>query len=65
MVRDVKPAREAIQRAVYEFGSIAHLARALGVTEAELSRWMEEPDEMPLAKFLAMIEVAAGRAGDR
>ena len=65
MVRDVKPTREAIQRSVYEFGSIAHLARALGVTEAELSRWREEPDEMPLAKFLAMIELAAGGTGSR
>lgn len=60
MVRDVKPTREAIQRSVYEFGSLAHLAQALGVTQAELTRWIDEPEEMPLDKFQAMIELGAG-----
>jgi succinate dehydrogenase flavin-adding protein (antitoxin of CptAB toxin-antitoxin module) len=65
MTRDIKPTREAIWRAVLEYGSTAHLARALGVPREDLTSWLNGKTEMPVKKYEEMIELVAAHKGRR
>jgi len=61
VTRDIKPTRDAIRLAVEEFGSIAHLARAIGVSRDEVLSWLAGACEMPLAKYEEMLETVASQ----
>jgi len=61
MTSDLKASAEAIQRAIEEFGSLAHLAEALGVDTAQLRRWKDGEELVPVAVYGRMIDLVAGR----
>jgi DNA-binding transcriptional regulator YdaS (Cro superfamily) len=65
MTRDIKPTSEAIWRAVLEYGSKAHLARALGVRPEDLTSWLNGKTEMPMEKYEQMIELVAAHKARR
>jgi hypothetical protein len=65
VTRDLKPTRLAIRRAVEEFGSIYHLAKALEVTQDELLTWLAGSSDMPQETYEAMLEVVASRKTKR
>jgi hypothetical protein len=65
LTRDLKPTREAIWRAVEEFGSIWHLAVAMGVSRDEFLSWLSGKSEMPLEKYELMLEVLASKKATR
>ena len=65
MIRDLKPTREAIRRAVEEFGSISHLATAIGVSRDEFLSWLAGSSEMPLEKYELMLGVVASQKAAR
>jgi len=59
VTRDIKPTKEALWRAVLEFGSTAHLARALQVSREDLADWLNGKGEMPLETYQQMVELVA------
>lgn len=59
MTRDIKATRDALWRAVLEYGSIAHLARALDVTQEQLTDWLNGDTEIPLDGFERIVELVA------
>lgn len=59
VTRDIKATQEAIWRAVLEFGSTAHLARAIGVSREQLADWLNGRAEMPLEKYERMLQIVA------
>ena len=61
MTRDLKATIAGIRRAVEEFGSIAHLAEAMNVSQQQLQKWLDGDDEMPLEQYRRMIELIAAR----
>jgi DNA-binding transcriptional regulator YiaG len=61
MTRDLTPTVAAIRRAIEEFGSLAHLADALGVSREEMEDWRWGRAEMPAEKYQQMLELVAGR----
>jgi hypothetical protein len=61
MTSDLKTSAEAVQRAIEEFGSVAHLAEALGVDVAQLGRWRDGAEPMPLGVYGRMIELVLGQ----
>jgi hypothetical protein len=65
MTRDIKPSRDAIWRAILEYGSTSHLARALGVPREELLGYLRGSTEMPLEMYQRMIELVAAHQGRR
>jgi CheY-like chemotaxis protein len=63
--RDLKATTEGIDRAISEFGSLAHLARALGVVPDQLRAWRSGSEQMPLELYEAMLALAAERRQQR
>ena len=61
MTRDIKPTREDIWRAVEQFGSISHLALAMGVSRDDFLSWLHGRSEMPLEKYELMLGVVASQ----
>ncbi len=61
MTNDLKAGAEAVRRAIEEFGSVAHLADALGVEVAQLRRWQDGEELVPLDVYGRMIELVVGR----
>jgi hypothetical protein len=61
VTRDFGPTRDDVRQAIYTFGSVAHLAEALGVTPAQLEAWRDGKGEMPYELHLRMIEVVASK----
>lgn len=55
MVDDIKPTLDGIRRAVEEFGSLAHLAREMGVDQANFEAWYSGAAEMPVEKYRDML----------
>jgi hypothetical protein len=47
-----------LHRACLNAGSLAELARRLGVPEASLERWIQGTEEPPLDVFLAAVDIA-------
>ena len=63
MTRDLNPSPAAIRRLIDEFGSVAHLARAVEISTDELNAWAAGARPMPQKKYLEMLEaVIAFRA---
>jgi hypothetical protein len=56
MTRD-SPSPDAIAHAIYTYGSLAHLARAIGVSQQQLTAWRDGKEKMPTELFLKMHEV--------
>jgi hypothetical protein len=61
MTRDLSPTVAAIRRAIEEFGSLVHLAEALGVSREEMEAWRSGAAEMPPDIYQRMLEIVAGR----
>jgi len=57
--RDIKATVEGIERAIEEYGSIAHLATALGVDLEQLRRWRAGDEVMPVKTYEKLIAVVA------
>jgi hypothetical protein len=57
--KDLKPTVEGIRRAASEFGSIAHLAWAMGVPQTDFSAWYKGEKEMPVEKYEQMLLIVA------
>jgi hypothetical protein len=63
MTRDLNPSLAAIRRLIEEFGSVAHLARAIDVTPDDINAWAAGARPIPQKKYLEMLEaVIAFRA---
>ena len=60
MVRET-PSRFTLRRAVEEFGSEAHLARALGVTREQLQAWLKGSEEAPPEIYTAVFDLLSER----
>ena len=65
MKPDIKPTREALWRAVEEFGSIWHLAVAMRISRDELQSWLTGASEIPLEKYALMLEIVASLKAPR
>jgi len=63
MTRDLKGDAAAVCLAIEQFGSVAHLARALGVSQEELEAWRSGIAEMPPGTYHRLLELIAGSAG--
>jgi predicted transcriptional regulator len=61
MTRDLSSTVAAIRRAIEEFGSLTHLAKALGVSREQLEAWRRGTAEMPVDKYEEMLEIVASR----
>jgi DNA-binding transcriptional regulator YiaG len=61
MNRDIRVNAEAIRRAVEEYGSMAHLARALGVPLKKLQEWRNDEKPMPLKYYRKILDLLAER----
>ena len=59
--RDLAKGREVLRQAMHRYGSRQHLAEGLGVTDAQLSRWLSGAELPPDDVVLLAIELAAGR----
>jgi CheY-like chemotaxis protein len=59
--RDLKATTEGIARAILEFGSLAHLAAALGVEADRLRAWRSGSEAMPIELYEVMLALAAER----
>ncbi len=57
MNRDLIPSPEEIYKAIEEYGSRAHLARALGVPVDRLRAWQLGEDVMPLHLYRALVDL--------
>jgi hypothetical protein len=58
MTRDLKPTAHDLKRLVEQYGSISHLARAIGVTRREMNEWLSGTKEIPIEyydAFLALV----------
>jgi len=65
VTRDIKPTLAGIWRAVEEFGSIYHLAIAIGVSPEDLQSWLSGTAEMPLEKYELMLALVASQKATR
>ena len=59
MGKDLKPTVDGIRRATSEFGSIAHLAWAMGVSQSDFNAWYGGEKEMPVEKYEQMLQIVA------
>lgn len=59
MNRDIRVNAEAIRRAVEEYGSLAHLAQALGVSVKKLQEWRDGEKPMPLKHYRKILDLLA------
>jgi DNA-binding transcriptional regulator YdaS (Cro superfamily) len=64
MVRET-PSRETLQRLVEEFGSVAHLARELGVSQADLLAWVRGDAPVPAEIYPQVLDLVASRRGKK
>jgi len=60
MVRE-RFSRDLIRKAVDDFGSEAHFARALGTTREQLRAWMSGAEEAPLEIYQAIADLVQRR----
>ena len=66
MISDVNVNADAVSLLVEQYGSIAHLAEAVGVTRLQLMAWCEGTEKCPLEKYREMVDaVAAARLRPR
>lgn len=63
MNRDIRVNADAIRRAVEEYGSMAHLARALDVPLKKLQGWRDDEKPMPLKYYRKILDLLAERGG--
>jgi hypothetical protein len=61
MNRDIRVNADAIRRAVEEYGSMAHLARALDVPLKKLQQWRDDEKPMPLKYYRKILDLLAER----
>lgn len=62
MTPDLKPTAEAVRLLIEQYGSVAHLAQAIGVTQMQLYAWYDGTEEVPLEKYREMVDaVTAAR----
>ena len=59
MTRDFKVTAAAVQLVVEQFGSVTHLAWALGVSKADLDAWRSGTAEVPPDVYEKMVELVA------
>jgi hypothetical protein len=55
MTRDLTPTRLDLWRLVEQYGSIVHLARAIGVTRDEMDEWLSGRKEIPIEYYDALL----------
>jgi len=55
------PQQAAMQRALSSCGGEAPLAKALGVSVAELSLWLRGREDLPVSVYCKALEMTAGR----
>lgn len=60
---DLKLTAEAVRLLVEQFGSVSHLAEAIGVTPAQLYAWYDGAEAVPLDKFRLMVDAVAAMRG--
>lgn len=60
-----KVTAEAVRLLVEQFGSVSHLAEAIGVTPGELYAWYDGTEAVPLDRFRQMVDVVAAARGRR
>jgi hypothetical protein len=65
MTNDLTPSAASVRRLIEEFGSVAHLARAIGVTAADLRDWAAGKQPVPQDKYLEMLEAVLARRAQR
>ena len=61
MNRDIRVTAEAIRRAIEEYGSLAHLAMALGIPSKELQQWRDGERPVPLKYYRRILDLLADR----
>lgn len=61
MNRDIRVNAEAIRRAIEEYGSMAHLARELGVPLKTIQQWRNDEKPMPLKYYRKVLDLLAER----
>lgn len=62
MTADLNLTAEAVRLLVQQYGSVAHLAEAVGVTQMQLYAWYDGTEAVPLDKYREMVDaVAAAR----
>jgi len=59
MTADLNLTAEAVRLLVEQFGSVSHLAEAIGVTPQQLYAWYDGRETVPLDKFRQMVDVVA------
>ena len=55
MTRDLEPTAHDLRRLVEHYGSISHLARAIGVTRHEMEEWLSGRREIPIEYYDACL----------
>ena len=65
MTNDLTPSAASVRRLIEEFGSVAHLAKEIGVTTEELRAWAAGKQAVPQDKYLQMLEAVLARRGKR
>jgi plasmid maintenance system antidote protein VapI len=55
MTRDLKPTAQDLWRLVEHYGSISHLARAIGVTRHEMEEWLDAKRDIPIEYYDALL----------
>lgn len=56
MTADLKLTAEAVRLLVEQYGSVAHLAEAVGVTQMQLYAWYDGTEAVPLDKYRQMVD---------
>lgn len=59
--RDIGRSRHILEQAVERYGSRHHLAKALGIEDAKLDRWISGLEQVPEEMVLKAIELAASK----
>ena len=59
MTRDLTPTRQDLWHLVERYGSIAHLAAALDVTQEEMESWLDGTAAIPLEQYAAILALVA------
>lgn len=63
MTADLHISPEAVALLVEQYGSIAHLAEAIGVTPLQLRAWCNGTERVPLEQYREMIDIVAAARG--
>ena len=65
MTRDLAPSRRDLWRLVEQYGSIQHLAQALGVSRDVMDEWLSGRKEIPLEYYDALLALVGKLKDDQ